>query len=170
MTFLDEQAMAAAEQAATRLDDLEQGGGAEGPQGPPGVDGKDAYEIARDLGYGGTRTQWLASLIGPQGDRGLQGLTGQNGSQGPPGPVNSRAMIVNTGSLSANAVKQITVTFPTPMPSGTYSVTVTPMSASPHTVACGVVSTAAGSCVIAVRSTAAVNQQGLNLHLIALAP
>lgn len=32
-----------------------------------GADGKSAYQLARDGGYGGTQTQWLATLIGPAG-------------------------------------------------------------------------------------------------------
>jgi hypothetical protein len=32
-----------------------------------GLDGKSAYELARAAGYGGTMTQWLASLVGANG-------------------------------------------------------------------------------------------------------
>ncbi|OWK29217.1 hypothetical protein [Sphingomonas dokdonensis] len=32
-----------------------------------GLDGKSAYELARAAGYGGTMTQWLASLVGTSG-------------------------------------------------------------------------------------------------------
>ncbi|KQM37612.1 hypothetical protein [Sphingomonas sp. Leaf10] len=30
-----------------------------------GADGKSAYQLAREAGYGGTMTQWLATLVGP---------------------------------------------------------------------------------------------------------
>lgn len=62
--------------------------GSPGEPGQDGTDGKSAYEIARDHGYGGTETQWLASLKGEKGDRGddgADGSPGQNGSDGQPG-------------------------------------------------------------------------------------
>ena len=34
---------------------------------------KDAYEIAQEVGYEGTREEWILSLTGPQGDKGEQG-------------------------------------------------------------------------------------------------
>ena len=37
-------------------------------QGGGGSAGKSAYEIAVDNGFTGTEAQWLASLVGPQGD------------------------------------------------------------------------------------------------------
>lgn len=46
---------------------------------PPGADGKSAYDLARDQGYGGTLTQWLASL---KGDPGNPGSPGSPGGQG----------------------------------------------------------------------------------------
>lgn len=66
--------------------------GEPGQDGAPGDDGASAYEIARAHGYGGTETQWLASLKGepgPKGDPGTDGAPGQagpQGEQGPPGP------------------------------------------------------------------------------------
>ena len=32
--------------------------------------GKSAYEIAQENGFSGTESQWLASLVGPKGDKG----------------------------------------------------------------------------------------------------
>ena len=52
-----------------------------------GVAGKSAYQIAVDNGYKGTVTQWLASLVGPQGIQGPAGLTGATGATGATGPV-----------------------------------------------------------------------------------
>ena len=56
-----------------------------GTAGADGADGLSAYEIAREHGYGGTETQWLASLKGEPGERGEQGLKGDTGDAGAPG-------------------------------------------------------------------------------------
>lgn len=50
-----------------------------------GVPGKSAYEVAVDNGFVGTESQWLASLVGPQGPTGATGPKGDTGSQGPQG-------------------------------------------------------------------------------------
>lgn len=47
--------------------------GARGEKGDPGIAGMNAYERAVLNGYRGSETQWLLSLIGPQGDSGFQG-------------------------------------------------------------------------------------------------
>ena len=87
-----EAAAAAAAQAHAdlhaRIDQIELTPGPPGNDGAPGADGKSAYQLARDAGYGGTQTQWLASLKGDKGDRGdtgLQGIPGTPGSKGDPG-------------------------------------------------------------------------------------
>ena len=59
--------------------------GDKGDPGEPGADGASAYDIARDHGYGGTETQWLATLKGEPGERGEQGLKGDKGDPGTPG-------------------------------------------------------------------------------------
>lgn len=151
--------------------------------GPPGADGKSAYQIARDHGYGGTETQWLASLVGAQGQTGSQGPagntgpagpkgdTGNTGPQGPAGPVNSRANVVNTGALTANTVKQVTVTFTSAMPNNTYAVVaMVEHATAPQQFTISLVSKTTTGCVLAVRSTSAVNAQGVNVGVIALAP
>ena len=51
-------------------------GGGTGPQGP---EGKSAYEVAVENGFVGTETEWLESLVGPQG------IQGETGPQGPAG-------------------------------------------------------------------------------------
>lgn len=33
-----------------------------------GADGRSAFEVAQDAGFAGTEAQWLADLVGPQGD------------------------------------------------------------------------------------------------------
>lgn len=56
------------------------------------VQGKSAYELAQDEGFEGTLEEWLASLVGPQGEtgpegpQGIQGPAGPQGPQGPQGP------------------------------------------------------------------------------------
>lgn len=38
---------------------------------PKGMDGQDAYELAVEKGFNGTKKEWLASLKGAKGDPGL---------------------------------------------------------------------------------------------------
>lgn len=51
----------------------------------PGPAGASAYEIAVENGFVGTETEWLASLVGPQGEPGAPGADGQDGAPGAPG-------------------------------------------------------------------------------------
>lgn len=53
-----------------------------------GNNGLSAYEVAVQEGFVGTESEWLDSLIGPQGlpgVQGIQGLQGVAGAQGPQG-------------------------------------------------------------------------------------
>lgn len=50
--------------------------GSNGTDGEDGEDGLSAYEIAVENGYTGSEAQWLATLVGPQGDVGAQGPAG----------------------------------------------------------------------------------------------
>lgn len=45
-----------------------------------GPDGKSAYEIAVENGFEGTVEDWLASLVGPQGEQGPAGADGVDGN------------------------------------------------------------------------------------------
>jgi hypothetical protein len=57
---------------------------------PVTTTGRDAYQLALAGGFVGTRAEWLASLVGPQGAQGAQGeqgVQGETGSQGPQGPT-----------------------------------------------------------------------------------
>lgn len=71
--------------------------GPAGPAGSAGADGESAYDVAVDNGFVGTESQWLASLIGPEGPDGPQPPLGDAGD-GPtvalksddPSTVNSR--------------------------------------------------------------------------------
>lgn len=56
-----------------------------GVQGPDGVDGESAYEIAVRLGFTGTEQEWLDSLKGEPGQDGTDGKNGSNGVNGTPG-------------------------------------------------------------------------------------
>lgn len=73
-------------------------------QGPQGVSGKSAYEVAVDMGYLGSPEDWLISLKGADGNvefneltpnqlemiRGPRGVMGAEGPQGPQGPKGER--------------------------------------------------------------------------------
>jgi hypothetical protein len=56
-----------------------------GTVGPPGADGKSAYEIAVDEGFVGTEQEWLDSLVGEKGDPGDPGNPGDPGAPGEKG-------------------------------------------------------------------------------------
>ncbi|MBN9520852.1 collagen-like protein [bacterium] len=58
-----------------------EGGG--GEQGPAGEDGASAYDVAVSNGFSGTEEEWLASLVGPQGEPGSDGA--DSTVPGPPG-------------------------------------------------------------------------------------
>lgn len=53
--------------------------GKNGTDGQAGADGLSAYDIARLLGYGGTKTQWLTTLNGAAGKDGKNGSNGADG-------------------------------------------------------------------------------------------
>lgn len=61
------------------------GGGNAGGSGADGADGKSAYELAVEQGFSGTISQWLASLVGPQGTAGATGAAGAAGATGAKG-------------------------------------------------------------------------------------
>ena len=100
--------------------------------GPPGADGKSAYQLARDGGYGGTQTQWLATLVGPKGDKGDPGASADVSR------ITALETAVTTlqalkvtvgygtatlsGSLLAGATQTVTVTLSRDMGSTSYSV------------------------------------------------
>jgi hypothetical protein len=63
--------------------------GQKGDAGTQGVAGTSAYDRAVSGGYIGSSSDWLASLIGPQGPQGAQGPAGAIGPQGSQGPAGS---------------------------------------------------------------------------------
>jgi len=60
--------------------------GATGAQGSQGPSGYTNYDLAQENGYEGSLTQWLASLVGPEGPVGATGPAGAIGPQGATGP------------------------------------------------------------------------------------
>ena len=72
------------------MNDFESTEGCSG-QGPQGPEGFSAYQIAVFDGFVGTETQWLASLVGPQGPIGPIGPQGPIGLTGPGVPVGGTA-------------------------------------------------------------------------------
>jgi hypothetical protein len=62
-------------------------GSGDGKPGPPGKDGESAYQIAKDHGFVGTEDEWLASLVGKEGQPGPAGQRGERGEIGPEGPA-----------------------------------------------------------------------------------
>lgn len=50
--------------------------GTNGVNGKDGVNGKSAYEIAQQLGFTGTSSEWISQLKGTTGDKGKDGTNG----------------------------------------------------------------------------------------------
>lgn len=67
--------------------------GATGPAGADGVNGNSAYQVAVANGFVGTEAQWLASLVGPQGEQGIQGIQGPKGDTGATGPAGTTSWV-----------------------------------------------------------------------------
>lgn len=63
-----------------------------------GADGLSAYEIAKENGFSGTETEWLASLKGDRGDTGLQGIRGEKGDKGDTGEQGEKGDTGDTGA------------------------------------------------------------------------
>ena len=82
--------------------------GLEGPRGPQGL---DAYQVALQDGFYGTRAEWLDSLLGgpmgPQGERGLRGFPGASGNAQPLVITDS---VVPQDSDNFVAMREVTVT------------------------------------------------------------
>lgn len=80
------------------------------PQGPPGKDGKSAYQIAIDNGFEGTEEEWLLSLTGPQGEQGETGPKGDTGEQGPQGETGPQGEQGADGApATINGVNALTI-------------------------------------------------------------
>jgi hypothetical protein len=80
--------------------------GEQGIQGPQGAVGISAYAVAVTNGFSGTESDWLASLVGPQGEQGIQGVqgeTGPQGVQGETGPQGPAGVSESTNSVKVNS-------------------------------------------------------------------
>ena len=85
--------------------------GLDGRTGTNGVDGQSAYDIARSLGYGGTKTQFIASLVGAAGKDGKDGTNGADGRNASAllGTVN----LTQTATVAISAgTRRLTLTTP----------------------------------------------------------
>jgi hypothetical protein len=67
--------------------------GPQGEQGPDGVAGESAYDIAVSNGFSGTEEVWLLSLEGPAGPEGPTGPAGADGEDGLPGILTASSPI-----------------------------------------------------------------------------
>lgn len=70
-----------------------------------GADGLSAYEIAKENGFSGTETEWLASLKGDRGETGLQGIQGEKGDKGDTGEQGVQGEKGDKGSTGAKGSK-----------------------------------------------------------------
>lgn len=61
----------------------------------PVAQGLSAYQVAQNNGFVGSESQWLASLIGPNGLNGSNGLNGVNGTNGTNG-INGYSVLSGT--------------------------------------------------------------------------
>lgn len=56
--------------------------GQDGNDGADGIDGESSYQVALNEGFVGNETEWLLSLVGPQGAQGNEGSQGETGIKG----------------------------------------------------------------------------------------
>lgn len=139
--------------------------GPPGKDGTAGIDGLSAYQLARQQGYGGTLTQWLASLTGAKGDTGPAGKDANVQVEYRDG-VAVPAMLSLLGS---QAQSDVTITWPTPFPDANY--VVTPQISTTAATLIGrttptVKSKTATGCVITVTTTAVVSAGQATLSAI----
>jgi hypothetical protein len=79
--------------------------GKNGIDGKAGADGPSAYDTARSLGYGGTKTQWMTTLNGAAGKDGANGAAGKDGTNGTDGK--NASAILGTVNMSQTATVAI---------------------------------------------------------------
>ena len=75
-----------------------------------GANGKSAYEIAKEHGFQGTEEEWLASLVGRQGDKGEKGEQGEPGAKGDPGAPGAQGVPGVPGQQGASGEDGVTPT------------------------------------------------------------
>lgn len=139
--------------------------GQPGKDGANGQDGLSAYQVARAAGYGGTQTQWLASLVGPKGET---GSAGTNNLQ-----IEYRdgvAVPAIASLLGISAQVDVTVAWGNAMPDSNYLVTPQINTAAPaligKTIATLKSKTASG-CVVTVTTTALISAGQATLSAVA---
>lgn len=101
------------ETGATGAQGIQGEQGLQGTAGIDGIDGFTAYQIAVDNGFIGTEVEWLASLIGPQGEQGvqgeqgIQGIQGEIGLTGPQGEQGIQGLKGDTGDQGLQGISGI---------------------------------------------------------------
>jgi Major tropism determinant N-terminal domain/Protein of unknown function (DUF1565) len=75
-----------------------------------GADGKSAYEVAVEQGFQGTISEWLDSLIGPQGATGQTGATGTQGPAGANGETGPAGPGVPIGGVAGQLLSKLNTT------------------------------------------------------------
>lgn len=68
--------------------------------------GQSPYDIAVANGFRGSVTEWLQSLVGPQGEKGDQGETGPQGPKGDKGDKGQDGIGVPSGGLAGQVLKK----------------------------------------------------------------
>lgn len=85
--------------------------GQAGKDGLSGSDGASAYQIARAAGYGGTQTQWLASLRATDGRNGTDGKNGVDGKNA--ATMLGTVTIAQTATVALTAgIRRVVITVP----------------------------------------------------------
>lgn len=156
--------------------------GRDGAAGSNGLDGLSAYQVARANGYGGTQTQWLASLVGAQGPKGDTGATGPKGDMGAQGPQGMPGLLAIdyrdgiavpaiTSLLGISASVDVAVTWNTPFSDTSYSIVKPQVSAASASLIgktdAVVKSKTTTGCVVTVTSTAVLATGACTLGVLA---
>jgi len=87
--------------------------GVDGKAGTNGIDGQSAYDIAKSLGYSGTKAQFIASLVGAGGKDGKDGSNGSDGRS-----ASALLGTVNLGQTATVAISAGTRRLPITIPAG----------------------------------------------------
>lgn len=98
--------------------------GPQGEQGIPGAEGKSAYQIAKEAGFEGDETSWLASLKGEKGEQGTPGVNGTNGKDGAAATIQIGTVTSTSGTASVtNSGTDKAAVFNFNLPKGTDGIT-----------------------------------------------
>jgi hypothetical protein len=99
--------------------------GAQGPAGPTGptgltgaagANGLSSYQIAQNNGFSGSETQWLASLVGPQGPAGTPSAPAPLAVTIP--TVDNYTVLDTDSVIYRSITAAATITFPSSLPAG----------------------------------------------------